>query len=299
MQSRLNTVTDSDSIRKNIKYLIVAYPLASFLLVFFPALVLLFVFSFYVNTEGGYFEPGVTIENYLRFFQTTLYIDRLIFTIYLAAVVTLLSLVLGYPLSYYLARLGSDSARQIILIVLVSSLWITYVIRAYAWGVILSRDGMLSQGLHSLGLIEEPTSFAPGFGAVVVGMIYVFLPFMILTLYSSIRNIDDELVEASKSLGGGPITTFKNVTLPLSKNGIVSGCTLVFLLSVGTYIIPEILGTPTERTHAIVIADQVIHESNVPFAAVLSLILLFVVILTLSVVAKVFNISIGDIGGKS
>lgn len=283
--------------RTNARWYVLSYPLAWLVVVFLVPLSLLVVFSFWVNIPGGQYEMGFTLENYRRFLTTSLYLDQLWLTIELALVTAVVSLFLGYPLAYFLARMDRAWLRTALLVTVVSSLWITYVIRAYAWQVILASRGIVSTVGVATGVLPQHQSFYPGYWGLVVGMVYVFLPFMVLTLYSSFRNIDGELLEASKNLGAGPARTFRRVTLPLSRNGIASGTALVFILALGAYVLPRLLGSASERTLPVLIEQQVMSESNYPFGAVMSIGLVVVVLVFLWGLLRVTNVTTGDLGG--
>jgi ABC-type spermidine/putrescine transport system permease subunit I len=273
-----------------VKYLVVSYPAAALAALFALPLALLFVFSFFQNVSGGYVRYVLTLENYVRLVQEPLYVERLLFTLRIAAVTTIGSLVLGYPLAYRLATTRSSLLRRTVMIVVVSSLWLTFIIRGYAWAVLLRSNGLLPGIASAIGLTEEPVSLVPGYWALVVSMIYVFLPFMVLTLYTSISNVDHELREAARNLGAGPLTTFRHVTLPLTKNGIISGSLLVFVLSLGVYVLPRILGSPPQWTLAVVIGNQVTIESNVAFGATLSIVLMLVVVALIAVTIRLVGV---------
>lgn len=283
------------------KYYVIAYPLATLVVLFLVPLSMLFVFSFYVNIVGGGYQAGFTLHNYARMFGltgSTLYLDRLRFTLEISLLTTALTLVLGYPLAYYLARVSRPMVRRLSMVTIVSTLWVTYVIRGYAWTVLLSRDGVVSEFGQTVGLLAEPTSFAPSYEALLVSMVYVFLPFMVLTLYNSISQIDPRLEEASKNLGAGPIETVRRVTLPLSKNGVLAGSVLVFILSLGVYVLPRILGNPRHYTLPVFIGQQVANESNVPFGAAMSVVLVVVVAAILLVTVRVTGVSAAGLGGE-
>jgi ABC-type spermidine/putrescine transport system permease subunit I len=273
-----------------VKYLVVSYPAAALATLFALPLALLFVFSFFQNISGGYVRYVLTLENYVRLFEEPLYLERLVFTLRIAAVTTIGSLVLGYPLAYRLATTSSGLLRRTVMIVVVSSLWLTFIIRGYAWAVLLRGNGLLPGIASAVGFTEEPVSLVPGYWALVVSMIYVFLPFMVLTLYTSIKNVDPELREAARNLGAGPITTFRHVTLPLTKNGIISGSLLVFVLSLGVYVLPRILGSPPQWTLAVVIGNQVTIESNVAFGATLSIVLMLVVVSLIALTVRLVGV---------
>ncbi|MFW6003192.1 MAG: ABC transporter permease subunit [Halanaeroarchaeum sp.] len=283
--------------QRKTRWYVLSYPLAWLVGVFLVPLSLLVIFSFWVNIPGGQYEVGLTLENYRRFLTSSLYLGQFWLTIEISIVTAVVSLFLGYPLAYYLARVESARMRNVLLLTIVSSLWITYVIRAYAWQVILASGGILSSTLVAVGVLPEPRSFFPGYWGMTVGMVYVFLPFMVLTLYTSIRNIDEALLEASKNLGAGPLRTFRRVTLPLSKNGIVSGTALVFILAIGAYVIPRLLGGSSQRTLPVLIEQQIMSESNYPFGAAMSIGLIVVVLLFLWLLLRLTEVTAADVGG--
>jgi putative spermidine/putrescine transport system permease protein len=284
-------------LKANAKWYIVSYPLTWLVTAFLIPLGMLAIFSFWVNIPGGQYEAGFTLENYVRFLTSSLYVGQLWLTIELALVTAALSLVLGYPLAYYLAQLNHPWLRSALLIVIISSLWITYVIRAYAWQVILASNGILSSIGVFIGLLDNHTSFYPGYWGLIIGMVYIFLPFMILTLYTSLRNLDNGLIEASKNLGAGPIYTFRQVTLPLTKNGVASGTALVFILALGAYVLPQLLGGGSERTLPVLIEQQIMSESNYPFGAAMSIGLIAVVLAFLWLLLRLTNVTAGGLGG--
>lgn len=295
-ETQTEPATESDRL-PDLKYLVVSYPAAALVGLFAVPLLLLLVFSFFQNVSGGYLRYVFTVENYVRFVEEPLYVDRLLFTLRIAAVTTVGSLVLGYPLAYRLATTTSSFLRRTVMIVVVSSLWLTFIIRGYAWAVLLRSNGLFPILAAEIGLTDTPVSLVPGYWALVVSMVYVFLPFMVLTLYTSIKNVDPELREAARNLGAGPLTTFRYVTLPLTKNGIVSGSLLVFVLSMGVYVLPRILGNPPQWTLAVVIGNQVTIESNVPFGATLSIVLMLVVVGLIAVTVRLAGVDTFGMGG--
>ena len=294
-EQTLEDAVPADGILPPTKYLLVSYPTAILALLFVVPAILLIIVSFFVNVEGGFFEVGFTLENYVRFYESELYRSRMMYTLRLGVLTSLTCLVVGYPLAYYIARLESELWRRFYLSVIISSLFLTFIIRAFAWQVLLASKGLVPQLLMILGLRGDTSALVPGYLALVIGMVYVFLPFMVLTLFTSIRDVDRSLEEASRSLGAGPLTTFKEVTLPLTKNGIISGTMLVFVLSLGVYVLPRILGNPSDWTLAVLIGEQVGIQGNVPFGAALSIVLLTIVAAILGV-GRYF---LGDDGGDA
>lgn len=259
------------------KYLLISYPVIVLGILVIVPVGLLFVVSFFHNIEGGFYRPGFTLENYTRFFGSSLYRGRVLYTLRLAVVVSGITLLVGYPIAYYIAQLRSKLWRRIYLTAIVSTLFLTFIVRAFAWQTLLESDSIVPTMAAAIGLMAEPSSLVPSYLALVIAMVYVFLPFMVVTLYTTIKDIDRSLVEASRDLGAGPLETFVRVTLPLSKNGIVSGVLLVFTLSLGLYVVPRILANPPEWTIAVLIGEQVGVEGNIPFGAAISVVILFIV----------------------
>lgn len=270
------------------RYLLLVPPLGFVAVFFLVPLGLLVVYSFYVNPEGAtLYRPGFTLENYVRFFTSEFYRGKLLLTLKFGVVVTVVTMVLGYPLAYFLARTTARKRHATILLLL-SSLYVTYIIRAYAWTVVLAQNGVLNNVLGALGL---PTlALYPGPWSVTIGLVYSFYPFFVLTLYSSIANIPVELEEASKNLGAGRLKTFVRVVLPLSKNGALAGAGLVFVLTVGSYVNPVILGTPAERFLPVLIQQQVQTEFNVPFASVLSMVMLTIIMVIIVITVRLVDV---------
>jgi ABC-type spermidine/putrescine transport system permease subunit I len=269
-------ITETDLLPRA-KYLIVSYPTIVLGLLFVIPLLMLVMVSTFQNIEGGFFEPAFTLENYVRFFGSDLFQGRMVYTLRVAGLTTVLSLAIGYPLAYYIATLKSELWRRVYLSIIVSSLFLTFIIRGFAWQVLLSSESVVPTIASTIGILDEPVALVPGYFALIIGMVYVFLPFMVLTLYTSIRDVNDSLKEASRSLGASPLRTFREVTLPLTKNGIISGSMLVFVLSLGVYVLPRILGNPPQWTLAVLIGNLVGVEGNVPYGATVSIVLLLVV----------------------
>lgn len=255
---------------------LLVFPVGMLIVFFVIPLLMMVVVSFYRNIPGAGWEPAFTLENYVRAFSRGLYRDRLVYTLEISALNAVLCLLAGYPFTYYLVRLASPFWRKVGLTLAISTLWLTYVVRSYAWSVLLSATSGIGRVLVWLGVTEQPVGYAPGPVATVVGLMYVFLPFMILSLYGSLKAIDPSMEEASMNLGARPWRTFVHVVLPLSLPGAAAGTVMVFLLTMGNYVVPSILGQPAQWTMPVIITNQVMNESNVPFGAAMSVILLAV-----------------------
>jgi len=255
---------------------LLVFPVGMLIVFFVVPLIMLVVVSFYRNIPGAGWEPAFTLENYVRAFSRGLYRDRLVYTLEISVLNAVLCLLAGYPFTYFLVRLASPFWRKLGLTLAIGTLWLTYVVRSYAWSVLLSATSGIGQVFAWLGLTDRPVGYAPGPVATVVGLMYVFLPFMILSLYGSLKAIDPSMEEASMNLGARPWRTFVHVVLPLSLPGAAAGAVMVFLLTMGNYVVPSILGQPAQWTMPVIITNQVMNESNVPFGAAMSVILLAV-----------------------
>jgi len=212
-------------------------PLALLILLAFDAPILL--------TLGWSFRDATTrlptLENYAEFFESSLYARVIARTFYIAAIVTIATAVLGYPLAYWMARLSSG-AQLLALCLVVIPFWVSILVRTYAWIVILGNGGIVNRWLTDLGFIERPISFLYNEFGVTLGMVNVLLPFLVLPLYAAMVRIDPRLTQVAETLGASRWQAFVNVFLPLSLPALAASMILVFILSIGFYITPAILG---------------------------------------------------------
>ncbi|GIH66643.1 ABC transporter permease [Microbispora siamensis] len=224
---------------------------------------------------GVLYEP--TGENFTRL-ADPLYLDVVIGSVKLAAITTLLALLLGYPTAYLIAKLPARW-KVIALVAVVLPFWTNFLIRTYAWIVLLNSEGPVNSGLKALGL--GPVELLYTDGAIVAGLLYAYLPLMILPLYSAVEKLDPELREASANLGARPARTFWSVTLPLSLPGVLTGCVFVFVPSLGNFVIPELLGGGRRIMVGNLIRDQFLKARDWPFGSVLALAVIAVLVLLL------------------
>lgn len=194
----------------------------------------------WLMTQSVY-DNGFTLENYRRIFSEDIYWRSFGLTFRIALIVTVLTLILGYPVAYAAAHVKRPW-DVLILSFVILPFWTSVLVRAYAWLVLLQRTGVTNQMLEGLGLIREPLALVHNELGTVIATVHILLPFMVLPLYSTMQKIPRELMLAGASLGGGPLHTFLRVFLPLSLPGVVAGLTLVFVLTLGFYITPELLG---------------------------------------------------------
>jgi ABC-type spermidine/putrescine transport system permease subunit I len=244
------------------------------------------------------FDPDLTTEHYQEMIGNTAYLRVLVNTFQISIVVTLLSLVLGYPVAYVLTRLRGIPA-SLFVAGIVLPLWTSELVRSFAWTIILGRQGPLNNALESLGLIERPIGLLFNAPAVYIGTTHIMLPFMILPLYSVMRGIDPRLTQAALSMGATPLSAFRNVFLPLSMPGVVSGSLLVFILATGFFITPSILGSEKETMIAMLIETEARRSLNWGMASALAVALLAVTAIILTIYDRIFGLDRLHVGGVS
>ena len=247
-----------------------------------PALLVLGVFFLYplgVMVFRSLADPSPA--NYARFFESAVYLRSLLTTIWMSAAVTASCLILGYPFAYALHR-AQGLVRTVLWIAVLMPFWSSLLVRTYAWTVLLRDTGIINYVLLTLGIIDEPITLIGNKLAVLIGMSHVLLPFMVLPIMTSMIRIDPDLVAAAAGLGARPTKAFWRIFFPLSLPGVLAGCLLVFILSVGFYITPAILGGRTAFFSLLIVA-QVNKLLDFGFGSTLALILLFVVLALVAV----------------
>jgi mannopine transport system permease protein len=254
--------------------LLLAAPAIAALLVFFVAPLSTLV-------SESLTAPHLGLQNYVKALGSDLYLFILWRTIRLAFIVTILALLMGYPVALTMSRLPGRWAALLAVCVMIP-LWTAVLVRAYAWIVLLQRKGLLNEALLGLGLIKEPLRLIYTEGAVILATTHVLLPFMILSIYSVLRTIPPELNKAAANLGASPVSAFRHITLPLSLPGIYSGVLMVFILALGFYITPALLGGPETLLMATLIGQQTTETLDWGLAGALSVTLL---VITLAMVA--------------
>lgn len=241
-------------------------------------------------------DPEPTTEHYREMLANPAYLRVLLNTFQISVVVTLLSLVLGYPVAYVLSKLRGIPA-SLLIAGIVLPLWTSELVRSFAWTIILGRQGPLNQALQGLGLIERPVGLLFNAPAVYIGATHIMLPFMILPLYSVMRAIDPRLTQAALSMGATPFAAFRNVFLPLSMPGVVSGCLLVFVLATGFFVTPSILGSEQETMIAMLIETEARRSLNWGMASALAVALLASTAVILAVYDRLFGLDRLQVGG--
>lgn len=229
-------------------------------------------FSSLTEFEDGILAIRVSINSFALLFEDSMYLQAFFNSIVMAGSATLLCLLIGYPMAYAIARAPSHQQSILLMLVLLPS-WTSFLIRVYAWMTILGQNGPLNQFLMGIGLISEPLEILNTNIAVYIGIVYSYLPFMVLPLYANLVKHDLRLIEAAQDLGARGLTTFARITLPLSKNGIIAGSMLVFIPAVGEYVIPELLGGSETLVIGKVVWQEFFNNRDWPVASALALLL--------------------------
>ena len=244
-------------------------PAGAYYAIFFLAPLAIIVAYAFADREGFFdITFGLYGHNFTRLWDP-LYLNIYKNTILLAAAGTIGCLLIGYPFAYWLATRVRNRKTLLLLMVIVP-FWTSILIRTYAWSILLSPQGPLSTALQSLNLISQPLDVLFTTRAVLIGVVYDYLPLMIFPLYVSIERMDRRLVEASRDLGAGRWRTLWRVTIPLTLPGILTGCLLVFVPMTGEYVVPTILGGAKEPFIGTAVADQFLSAINYPFGAAMS-----------------------------
>jgi len=219
-----------------------------------------------------------TFDNYLYLFQDSLYLVTYINSVKLAFISTCFCLLIGYPIAYGIAR-SPQPTRNILLLMVVVPFWISFLLRVYAWMGILKTKGLLNSLLLWTGIIDQPLELLYTDTAVYIGMIYSYLPFMILPLYANLEKLDIRLLEAAADLGARPWKVFKDITFPLSIPGVIAGCLLVFIPAIGEYVIPALLGGADTLMIGRLLFDEFFMNRDWPVASAVAIVLLMLLVL--------------------
>ena len=278
---------------------VIGVPMA-WLLFFFmlPFLVLLYISFVDMGTDIHPFKPlwdakaGVLrlkYDNYTSIFASTetgiwgqtIYVEAYLRSLAYAFCTAVLCLILGYPFAYAIAR-SSPAVRPALLMMVMLPFWTSFLLRVYAWKGILADQGVLNRLLMALGLLDEPVQMLYTNISMLVGMTYVYLPFMVLPLYATLSKLDLRLLEAAYDLGASPFKAFWLVTVPLSKAGIVAGFMLVFIPAVGEFVIPSLLGGPENIMVGRVVWDEMFTSNNWPRASALAVSMIALIVIPLA-----------------
>ena len=264
---------------------ILAWPYVLWIILFtiLPLLIIV-LFSFTEKTEMGSISMVFTLDNYRKFFQP-LYLNVLKRSVILAVVSTVMCLIVGYPMAYIMSR-APRKKRNLMATLFVLPLWTNFLLRTYAWMGLLREQGLVNEFLKAIGLIERPLQLLYNNGAVVMGMVYNFLPFMVLPIYSVLVKLDDSLLEAAHDLGANDVKVFQKVILPLSLPGVATGIYMVFMPAVSTFVLSDLLGGSHTILLGNLIENQFRNARNWQFGSAISVIMLLFIIVTMGYFAK-------------
>jgi spermidine/putrescine transport system permease protein len=262
---------------------VLAPPLLWTALFMFVPYAIMFAYSFY-RKQFPIFIPDFQFGNYLLLLADPQYYTVLLRTLKIALAVALGSLLLAYPLAYFLVfKIRSARVRTGLYMAVIVPLWVSYLLRAYTWKTILGSQGVLNSFLIWSGILQEPTDLLLyNQFSVVLTLTYIFIPFVVMPIYTSLEKIPRNLVEASQDLGVGPFRTFMTVTLPLSVPGMLAGATFAFCLTFGDFVAPTLVGGPSATMIATVIQSQFGIALNWPLGAALSIVVLVIVLTIIS-----------------
>ena len=236
--------------------------------------------------EEGFAIIRATLQNYVLLFQDDLYVEAYVQSLTIAGISTLLCLLIGYPMALGIARAPEKSRGPLLLLVIVP-FWTSFLIRVYSWMTILRDEGVLNHALMGLGVIDEPLVILNTDWAVYIGIVYSYLPFMVLPLYATLEKLDPTLLEAAADLGAKPIRAFWSVTLPLSLPGIVAGSLLVFVPAVGEYVIPNLLGGGDTQMLGKALWDVFAQTRDWPSAAALAVAMLVALVIPIALFQRI------------
>ncbi len=247
-------------------------------------LILISVYSFCLRGSYGQIIYSFTLDNY-KMFLKPIYLNVLYKSVVLALKSTLICFLVGYPMAYIISK-ANVKRRNFMIILFVLPLWTNFLLRTYAWMSLLREHGVVNQLLLALGVIQEPLKLLYNDGAILMGMVYNFLPFMVLPIYSVLAKIEYSLIEASQDLGATSFRSFVKVIFPLSFPGVISGVTMVFMPAVSTFVISDLLGGGKSMLLGNLIQNQFLVARNWQFGSAISMIMMVIILIAISVLGK-------------
>ncbi len=267
------------------------------LLVVLPQLIMI-GFSFRPSlppSKLGGPEDVFTVKNYLTLWTNQIHLAIFLKTIWASALVTATTLAVCYPVAFYLAQVAPKRRLPLLILMLVVPFWINELLRTFSWYIILAFNGPLNAILLGLGIIDEPQRFLGGDGGVIVGMVYVYILFMVFPLYNAIESLDRNQIEAARDLGAGWLRIHRRIVLPHAKPGIAVGCIMTFMLAAGSYAVPALLGGPNSRWFTEIIYNWFFEGGNWNQGAAYAFILLVLCIGFILGAMRLFRVGLADI----
>lgn len=250
-------------------------------LFFILPLIIVLIISFMSRGAGGAAELPFTFSHYDRVF--TVFDSVLRRSVWIAFLTTVICLIVGYPLAFFIKTRRTTLGRQFALFLVILPFWTNFLVRTYAWRMLLGREGIINTALLRIGLVSEPLPLLGTEFAILLGLVYGFLPFMVLPIYASVERFDFRYIEAANDLGANAWNTFWRVVFPLTLPGVIAGCILVFIPTIGAFVTPDLLGGPRGIMIGNLIQRQFGGTGNMPLGAALSMVLMAAVVLALLV----------------
>jgi spermidine/putrescine transport system permease protein len=236
-----------------------------------------------------------SLENYLTFFHSPIHIEVFFLTIVYSSFVTVLCVLIAYPLAYYLAKVASNKVLPTLFLLLMIPLWVSEILRSFAWFIILAFKGPLNFMLMGMGIISEPVRWMTGFQSVIIGLVYTYVLFMLFPLYNAVQSLDTSQIEAAENLGSPWWRTHWRVIIPNAKPGIASGSVTVFMLSAGSILVPTLLASTTSRWFTEIIQQWMFESQDWNTGSAYAFLLLILCTVFVSAVMRIFRVKLADI----
>jgi spermidine/putrescine transport system permease protein len=245
--------------------------------------------------EMGGPKDFYSLNNYLTFFNSPIHVTVFIWTIVYSSIVTVLCFVIAYPLAYYLAKVARSNVVPTLFLLLLIPLWVSEILRAFAWFIILALKGPLNFALIGIGIVDQPIRWMTGFRSVVIGLVYTYVLFMLFPVYNAIQSLDTNQIEAAEDLGSPWWRTHWRVILPHSKPGIASGAVMVFMLSAGSILVPTLLASTNSRWFTEIIQQWMFESQDWNTGSAYAFLLLLLCTFFVSIVMRLFRVKLSDI----
>jgi spermidine/putrescine transport system permease protein len=247
-----------------------------------------------VLEEGGP-KDVYNLDNYLTFFQSPIHIRIFGLTVLYSAVVTVFCVLIAYPLAYYLAKIADKKLLPTLFLLIMVPLWVSEILRSFAWFIILAFKGPLNVALQGLGVIDDPIRWMTGFRSVIIGLVYTYVLFMLFPIYSAVQSLDTSQVEAAENLGSPWWRTHWRVIIPHAKPGIASGCVTVFMLAAGSILVPTLLASTTSRWFTEIIQQWMFESQDWNTGSAYAFLLLIICTAFVSAMMWLFKVKLSDI----
>ena len=245
--------------------------------------------------EMGGPKDTYSLDNYIVFFKSPIHINVFVWTVLYSSFVTVICFVIAYPMAYYLSKVASNKMLPTLFLLLFVPLWVSEVLRSFAWFIILAFKGPLNAGLLGLGIVEDPIRWISGFRGVMIGLVYTYVLFMLFPMYNAIQSLDTNQIEATEDLGSPSWYTHWRVILPHAKPGIASGAVMVFMLSAGSILVPTLLASTNSRWFTEIIYQWMFESQDWNTGSAYAFLLLILCSVFVTVVMRVFRVKLSDI----